>query len=357
MLPENLVETRRIVDDLRRRKERVMDLSTGAVLLPPSPESTTVIAETHQQRFEYTSSIGTHEERSVLAKSIRDVFDLPVETDNVAICSGATEGVFLAVASGTENWTAVTPGWHTFPHMMGILGRPLRSVAVSHLAATARVAKSNEAVFIQTPINPTGQFLPGEQLVATLTESPAQFLFDLTYLGISPSSKYDLSKPQLKMLARDWRRTTFVYSLSKLFRVPGLRLGFIVASAEKIQKISQCKAAISLNFPTNMQHLAGRLWPSYSREQATVQRFLQERDEWFHEACKQHGIFPTHRQGTHFRVFDLGDRYAPVQYALLEAGVVCAPTREMGVLNGVRVNLSADHGDLEKFLTIASAHR
>lgn len=357
MLPQNLAETRQIVDDLRHRQETVIDLSTGAVLLPPSVETVDAIEEILSQRVHYTSSIGSHEDRSLLAESIRNTLDLPVGADNLAICAGATEGVFLAAASGTKHWVAARPGWHTFPRMLDILGRQLNSVTLPCLSAEASAAGSDRTVFVQSPVNPTGESLPLKEFIQAFTESSAQFLFDLTYFGIAASSTQDLSRTHLKLFAENWQRSTFVFSLSKLFRVPGLRLGFVIANADKIRQINQCKAAITLNFPTNMQHLAGQLWSHHSVEQETIQRFLKERDVWFDAACGRHGIEPVHRNGTHFRVFDFADRYATIQRALLAAGVVCAPTSEMGLPSGVRINLSADHDGLERFLKIVSTAR
>ena len=122
------------------------------------------------------------------------------------------------------------------------------------LARLGKAATGNDAVFICNPNNPTGTLIPAAALKQLcLANRRVRFIVDESYLPF-------VIEGERQSLARSGIENLLVLlSLSKIFRIPGLRIGFLVAA------------------PAIVQAFAGGMWPwsVNSLGQAAV-RFLCE---------------------------------------------------------------------------------
>jgi threonine-phosphate decarboxylase len=107
--------------------------------------------------------------------------------------------------------------------------------------------KGDELVFICNPNNPTGILVPTLQLHEFICTHPAsRFLIDETYLPfIKENSLLTLPIPENLYILR---------SFSKIYGIPGLRLGFVVASTDNIQRLSSRQRPWGVN---RLAQLAG----------------------------------------------------------------------------------------------------
>lgn len=99
-----------------------------------------------------------------------------------------------------------------------------------------------DTVFICNPNNPTGQMIPEGSIGHLSREFPqTRFVVDESYLPFVDS-------PKRKSLVADRRDNVLVlHSLSKIFRIPGLRIGFLVAAQETIERFKAFQKPWSVN--------------------------------------------------------------------------------------------------------------
>ncbi|MDM8543308.1 pyridoxal phosphate-dependent class II aminotransferase [Desulfococcaceae bacterium HSG9] len=94
--------------------------------------------------------------------------------------------------------------------------------------------RRSDTVFICNPNNPTGTMIPKTTLIKLCQEYPdIRFVVDESYLPFVSNGE------QESMLGTGLTNVIVFNSMSKIFAVPGLRIGFMVAAPSVIQKFQQ----------------------------------------------------------------------------------------------------------------------
>jgi len=93
------------------------------------------------------------------------------------------------------------------------------------LAGLVQAAAGADAVFICNPNNPTGAFIPADELKRLCRQLPqVRFIVDESYLPfVADGERQSLVRSGIDNLL-------VLISISKIYRIPGLRVGFLVAS-------------------------------------------------------------------------------------------------------------------------------
>lgn len=101
---------------------------------------------------------------------------------------------------------------------------------------------SCDAVFICNPNNPTGTLIPSEAIESLCRRHPhIRFIIDESYLPFVPEG-------EAKSLIRsDLANIIILNSMSKIFRIPGLRIGFVAAHPDTAKKIRHFMQPWSVN--------------------------------------------------------------------------------------------------------------
>jgi threonine-phosphate decarboxylase len=100
----------------------------------------------------------------------------------------------------------------------------------------------SDTVFICNPNNPTGRLIPSETITSVCQRYPnIRFIIDESYLPFVPEG-------QAKSLIGSALPNIIVLnSMSKIFRIPGLRIGFVMAHPDIIEKINHYMLPRSVN--------------------------------------------------------------------------------------------------------------
>ncbi|MCP3899842.1 MAG: aminotransferase class I/II-fold pyridoxal phosphate-dependent enzyme, partial [Desulfobacteraceae bacterium] len=107
------------------------------------------------------------------------------------------------------------------------------SLFVHHLSEISEMADNFDIVFICNPNNPTGDLIAKENLVKLIKKYPKTFfVVDESYLPFVPGAE-DLSLAN----NTEFANLIVLVSMSKIFTIPGLRTGFLVAKPEVINKV------------------------------------------------------------------------------------------------------------------------
>ncbi len=97
------------------------------------------------------------------------------------------------------------------------------------LDALSKAAQDHDTVFFCNPNNPTGVFTPPEKLEALCRFLPEiRFLIDESYLPFVNDGEHH------SMVHRKLPNVLVLNSMSKMFRSPGLRIGFLIAPPDRV---------------------------------------------------------------------------------------------------------------------------
>jgi len=125
--------------------------------------------------------------------------------------------------------------------------------------------KNCDTVFICNPNNPTGVLIPGDRLESVARFHPdTNFVIDESYLPFVVGGEKE------SLINRQLANVIVLNSMSKIFRIPGLRIGFYISSTKLVKK---------------MKHFATP-WSVNSLGQAAV-KFLMERQVQADEFVKK----------------------------------------------------------------------
>ncbi len=99
-----------------------------------------------------------------------------------------------------------------------------------------------DTVFICNPNNPTGRLIPADELKRLCTDHPQTFfIIDESYLPfVADESGQTLIHCGLP-------NVIILNSMSKIFRIPGLRIGFLVAEPQVIERLARYALPWSVN--------------------------------------------------------------------------------------------------------------
>ncbi len=115
-----------------------------------------------------------------------------------------------------------------------------------NLSQLAEAMKGYDAVILGNPNNPTGQLLEAEVLenfIVRAKELGVQILVDESFLDfLADREHYAVDKLVLK-----YHNLLVITSLTKFFAIPGLRLGFGLASADMVERLEFHKDVWNVN--------------------------------------------------------------------------------------------------------------
>ncbi len=130
----------------------------------------------------------------------------------------------------------------------------MKGMQPSYLLATAenrfqpdlqrldRMAGRVDTVVICNPNNPTGVLIPRNALRDLCRRhAGTRFVIDESYLGFLPTAEEE------SMVSSGLDNVIVLHSLSKLYRLPGLRIGFLTAAAEVVDCFRAVRIPWSLN--------------------------------------------------------------------------------------------------------------
>ncbi len=111
------------------------------------------------------------------------------------------------------------------------------------LSRLSRMAVDFDTVFLCNPNNPTGNLLSRKEVIGLVSHHPATvFVIDESYLPFVP----DAEKESL-VSRTDCKNLIVLSSMSKIFTVPGMRIGFLTAHPDIVEKVMRFYQPWSVN--------------------------------------------------------------------------------------------------------------
>jgi threonine-phosphate decarboxylase len=193
---------------------------------------------------------------------------------------GTTQFIYSACgALGTRTALIVTPTYADYAdacRMHGIVPRAFPAAPQDGFVVDTdrldRAIEDGDLVFICNPNNPTGALIPGTALEGLCRRHPgAHFMIDESYLPFAADGQSH------SMIGRSLENAGILYSVSKIFGIPGLRAGFLVACPSTIQRFER------LAHPWSLNSLAQEAIHWLGRNPSAVHEFIQRTRDYLND--------------------------------------------------------------------------
>ena len=159
-----------------------------------------------------------------------------------AVFNGATEAIYTIAGSGHYKQAYVAgPTFSEYEAASLQHHIPVIRINLKQLICEMDYPFADEScVWICNPNNPDGTLFPAEQLIRLMRRFPnVRFIVDQSYADFTDQAVLDCSDlPENGLL---------IYSLTKQYSIPGLRLGYVIGSEEWIGRLSDHKMPWSVN--------------------------------------------------------------------------------------------------------------
>ena len=173
-----------------------------------------------------------------------------INPDQVMAGNGTTQLIYLIPrAIRAEQALVVGPTYSDYRDACAMNGVACRHVIcretddfVPDMAAIEKNAAEADLVFFCNPNNPTGSMVPREAVEGLCRALPQTvFVVDESYLPFAPNPE------KISMIKSNLPNVMVLNSMSKAFRIPGLRIGFVKAPPSLLEKLTGYTLPWSVN--------------------------------------------------------------------------------------------------------------
>jgi len=197
----------------------------------------------------YTSALGLPALRQAIAGFYRDRHDVTVDPARIAVTSGASSALLLAIAATTDPGDEVILADPSYPcnrqlvesfggRVVSVPAGPETRYQLTAGSVSGAWSEHTRTVMVASPSNPTGTSIPFaelEAICALARERGAWRLIDEIYLDLSDPAPD--GRPPRSVLSTD-PDAIVVNSFSKYFGMTGWRLGWAVLPEVLVPAVS-----------------------------------------------------------------------------------------------------------------------
>ena len=235
-----------------------------------------------------------------------------IDIDTICVTNGATEAIYLiAQAFRGSKSGIITPTFSEYEDACVINEHKL-----SFSASLDKMGKNNELIWMCNPNNPTGSVYRKEHLDKFIMEHPdICFVIDQSYEAFT-HKKYVFTAEE----ASKYKNVILLHSLTKQYAIAGLRLGYITAPTDLIERTKQYRMPWSVNA---LAVEAGKFLLREDKNYFNLDNYLAETNRFMTELNNIEGliVLPTN---THFFLCELINKKASdlKQFLIEEHGIL-----------------------------------
>ena len=286
-----------------------------------------------------------------LRRALSERYDHPLS--GIAVGNGSCEILLAAAEALLESWGEIVFAWPSFsmyPHLSAATDAKERTVPLTGSyahdldAMASRITEHTRLVLVCNPNNPTGTYIPADDIGAFLERVPPGVLviLDEAYIEFVTSEDPDSSLD----LLRRFKNLVVLRTFSKAYGLAGLRVGYALGSEEFRAAVDRVRQPFAVN------HLAQTAATEALRHQDDVVRRVEWNTVerlWMEEELRELGLEVADSQAN-FCWVALGDTPEPhVVAALTRAGVAVRPGGGLGGAGHLRVTYGT-RAENERFI-------
>lgn len=302
--------------------EDVLDLSAN--LHPDGPHPMVIEAARTARLDRYP-----HAEAQPLREAIAAAYHLDPAT--VLAVPGGTAAIHLvarALLQPDERALVIAPAFGEYAAAVRSAGASVVEVRTSPPDFSLSIEALPEAAvtFLCVPDNPTGRDVTRAEVERVVAATGGTVVLDAAYEPFVERAAFasDLARGNANVVA--------VHSMTKLHAIPGLRLGFIVASPPLIARASALQHSWALDAPSIA---AGSVAARQHEERRAALGVMRETREWLRARWAGEGLAVA-PGATNFLLVQVGDA-ARVRAALFALRIVVRDASSFGLPEWVRV--------------------
>ena len=229
---------------------KILDCSQAAPSSPPPQSLLAALKKStsNPKNYRYGAVLGKSKLRILIAQRWNSLYKSDIKLSNVGVTSGCNQAFCAAITSVAKaGETVILPSPWYFNHKMWL---DMQGINVAKLPCTQDFLPdfntlkkifnpSVKAIVLVTPNNPTGQEYP-KQLIRKFANfvkrKKITLIIDETYRDFI-SKKSNLHE---LFQTHDWRKWLIhLYSFSKVYRIPGQRVGAIITGEVRLENIEK----------------------------------------------------------------------------------------------------------------------
>ncbi len=242
-----------LLDEAHERSD-IISFGGGAPSLPPPQkfldEFSRLLQENPLRSCGYTGTKGIPQLREAVAEDVKKYGKVDFDPNSeIIVTTGATESIYgslMSLIDSDDEVILTDPTYLGYREIIGLaLGRP-KWISV-HVENDYQpdgedlkevVSKKTKAVIVLSPDNPTGRIL-NESFIKTLVDLAEDYDFWIISDDIYKHIVYEGEHVWISSFPGAKERTITVCSFSKEAGIPGLRLGYTLASKQVIDAIEK----------------------------------------------------------------------------------------------------------------------
>ncbi|MGE7370581.1 aminotransferase [Neorhizobium sp. NPDC001467] len=321
----------------------VIDLSQAVPGYAPHADLVRWLGETagRADLYGYGPIEGEDVLRTALASDLQAAYGAELRAAEVQITAGANQAFFavaLALLRPGDEVILIRPYYFNHEMTLRMLGVDVKIVDadpqagfVPSLATVeASISARTRAVFVVTPNNPTGAVYPTAFLDALYDCCHSRGVFviaDETYRDFLPAG---FGAPHALFSKPNWHDSFIhLYSFSKVFCIPGHRLGAIVCGPKVMEQLQKVMDNLQICAPRPAQYAVAKALETLSAWRRANTSIIDERRQAFHQAIDRRAGWSIVSIGAYFAYlrhpFPGREATGVTQWMAAEFGILMLP--------------------------------
>ncbi len=206
------------------------------------------------------------------------------------------------------------------------------------------IKSTSNVVWITNPHNPTGQLWSKDSLTAII-KSNKLVICDEAFLPLVPNGEKESVIP----LVKNYPNLIVIRSLTKLFSIAGLRLGYAISSSERINDWQTCRDPWPMNALAIAVGVMLMTHPKLLTKQTKkVQKWVAKEGAWLHSKLKALNGIQAHPSSTNFQLIESSQPLTRICKNLAQEQILLRDCRSFQGLgaNWLRISLQKRSGNL-----------
>ena len=348
---------------LEQQGKKIIHMEVGEPDFLPPPVVKNALEEVFDKGFlKYGQAKGLPVFRKAISKHVSEKYNTNITQDNIIVSPGARFSIFTAITTllnPGDEMVVIEPAWPAYKDCALNAGIKVRTINTTleekwepSLEQIENTINSNtKMIVLNYPNNPTGKILP-ERLQDSIVDLAKKN--DLYILSDEIYSQY--AKTNWKsILSYNYNKSIVTQSFSKSHAMTGFRIGYAIAEAEIVEKMSKLEALCLTNVSEPIQYIAMRaLEADTSNNTNTVQNRL----DLLTQKAEEMGLDFIVPDGAMYLFAQINkEGFDGVQFAnsTLEKGLAVAPGEGFGnYRNFIRISACQDEKILMEGMNILS---
>jgi threonine-phosphate decarboxylase len=178
-----------------------------------------------------------------------------------------------------------------------------------------------DAVFLCNPNNPTSALVGKEdlfELVKYASKRDIYVIIDEAFIELTPDSNNNSMVDYLK----EYKNLFIVRAFTKLFAIPGLRLGYGLGDSKIISRMWERKLPWSVN---SLACSMGRVFNEEKEYMDSTSKWIREEKDWLYSRLREMNIFKVYEPQTNFilvKILDERLNAAKLRHHMAQRGVL-----------------------------------